>query len=177
MIKNTIIIILLLLLLITFYAYMCLSTNMIDFQKERMVHIIKKETEIKEKERKLLSMGECNDNLHKYKNMIGRITTDISRTSHELINLTKYATQINTSINKDIIHRNNPTRTIPENPIVSIPENPTISGNEMYPDISGGIPSEKVEQEMEHFGVFENFAANIDELDLVIEDEFITALD
>ena len=171
MIKNTIIIILLLLLLITFYAYMCLSTNMMDFQKERMEHIIKKEKEIKEKERKLLSMGECNDNLHKYQNMIGRITTDISRTSYELNNLTKYATQINTSINKDINNRNNPTRITPENPIVSIPE------NEVYPKISGEIPSEKAEQEMEHFGVYENFAANIDELDLPIEDGFITALD
>ena len=166
MIKNTIIIILLLLLLITFYAYMCLSTNMMDFQKERMEHIIKKEKEIKEKERKLLSMGECNDNLHKYQNMIGRITTDISRTSHELNNLTKYATQINTSINKDINNRNNPTRITPENPIV--PENPTviIPENEVSP-----------EKEMEHFGVYENFAANIDELDLPIEDGFITALD
>ena len=175
MIKNTIIIILLLLLLITFYAYMCLSTNMMDFQKERMEHIIKKEKEIKEKERKLLSMGECNDNLHKYKNMIGRITTDISRTSHELNNLTKYATQINTSINKDINNRNNPTRTTPENSIVTIPENPIISENELSPGIE--MSSEKAEQEMEHFGVYENFAANIDELDLPIEDGFITALD
>jgi hypothetical protein len=171
MIKNTIIIILLLLLLITFYAYMCLSTNMMDFKKERMEHIIKKETEIKEKEIKLLSMAECNDNLHKYKNMIGRITTDLTKASDDMNLLSKYATQINSSINKDINNRNNPKQIISEKNIVSNPENPTITITD------NKISPKKEEQEMEHFGVYENFAANIDELDLPIEDGFITALD
>lgn len=167
MIKNTIIIILLLLLLITFYAYICLSTNMIDFQKERMEHIAKKEVYIKQKEQKLLSMTQCNDNLNKYKNMIGKITNDISKTSDDMNNLKKYATQINNSIHNSITtnttHSNKP---IPETSTVIVLDN----------NMSG----EKAEQSKEHFGVFENFnnLDNFDDLlDLPIDDGFLTGLD
>ena len=167
MIKNTIIIILLLLLLITFYAYICLSTNMIGFQKERMEHIAKKEVYIKQKEQKLLSMTQCNDDLNKYKNMIGKITTDISKTSNDINNLKKYATQINNSINNpntaNITHCDKP---ISETSQVIILEDIITSG--------------KMEQSKENFGVYENFN-NLDNsdnlLDLPIDDGFITRLD
>jgi hypothetical protein len=145
MIKNTIIIILLLLLLITFYAYICLSTNMVDFQKERLSHILKKETEITHKEKKLLLTSECNDNLNKYKTMIDKITTDISKTSDDINILTKYASQINNSIKKDIENKTNNRQTTETK-----------------------ISSEKIESEKEHFGNinsinnFDNFEKFLD---------------
>lgn len=94
MIKNTIIVILLLLLLITFYAYMCLSGNMVDFQKERMEYIVKKEAEIKSREHKLLTTEECNNNLNKYKTMINKVSTDLEKVSTDINNLTKYTAQV-----------------------------------------------------------------------------------
>ena len=172
MIKNTIIIILLLLLLITFYAYMCLSSNMMDFQKERMEHIAKKETEIKHKERKLLSIEESNNNLNKYKNMINKITIDISNASNELNVLTKYATQINTGITNDINRLNKSNSTNSQTTII-INDTPSITITPEKPE-----NTEKTEKtEKENFGVEEHFETNIDDLDLPIEDGFITGLD
>lgn len=154
MIKNTIIIILLLLLLITFYAYMCLSSNMMDFQKERMEHIAKKETEIKYKEQKLLSIEESNNNLNKYKNMISKITLDISNASNELNVLTKFATKINTDINNDI-NRSNKSGSTNSQPT-------TTSETHVTPE----------KTEKENFGIEEHFGTNMDYLDLPIEDIF-----
>lgn len=171
MIKNTIIIILLLLLLITFYAYMCLSSNMIDFQKERMGHIVKKEQELKQKEQKLISMAECNDNLNKYKLLVNKITLDLTKTTNEMNLLSKYANQANNSINDDINRLTQPTKAIQlaKNNIT------TVVLNEQE------IPNEKIDHkaqtEKEHFENFENVDGVTDLLDLPIEDGFITALD
>ena len=161
MIKNTIIIILLLLLLITFYAYICLSTNMIDFQKERLANILKKESEIIYKEKKLLLTTECNDNLNKYKNMINKITSDISKTSNELNNLTKYASKINSSIKQDIDKTHQPT------------EKKIESEKEHFYNINSinNINNIDNKNNIDNIENFENF------LDLPIDDGFITGLD
>lgn len=180
MIKNTIIVILLLLLLITFYAYMCLSSNMIDFQKERMTHIVKKEKELKLKEQKLISMTECNENLNKYKLLVNKITSDLAKTTNEMNLLSKYTIQANNSINNDINQLNQQIQ--PTLPTQSSQNNTT---NIVLTEYE--IPSEKLEQmnqsekiDFENFENFENFQ-NINEvsnlLDLPIEDGFLTGLD
>jgi DNA repair exonuclease SbcCD ATPase subunit len=132
---------------------------MMDFQKERMEHIAKKEAEIKHKEQKLLSIEESNNNLNKYKNMINKITSDISNASNELNALTKYATKINTDINNDI---NRLTKSGSTNGPVISPISP-ISPN-------GEMPIAQEKTEKEHFGIQEHFESNIDDLDLPIED-------
>lgn len=166
MIKNTIIIILLLLLLITFYAYICLSSNMIDFQKERMEHIVKKEQELKQKEQKLISMAECNDNLNKYKLLVNKITSDLTKTTNEMNLLSKYANQTNNSINNDINRLIQPTHSA------------TIVLNEQK------IATEKIEniphtekEDYENLENFDNVEHMTNLLDLPIEDGYITALD
>ena len=168
MIKNTIIIILLLLLLITFYAYMCLSSNMIDFQKERMGHIVKKEQELKQKEQKLISMAECNDNLNKYKLLVNKITLDLTNTTNEMNLLSKYANQANNSINNDINRLIQPSQTTKNNTT-------TVVLNEQ--ETSAKQTEHKAEMDKEHFENFENVDRVTDLLDLPIEDGFITALD
>ena len=145
MIKNTIIIILLLLLLITFYAYMCLSSNMIDFQKERMEHIVKKEKELKYKEQKLISTQECNDNLNKYKLLIGKITSDLTKTTNEMNLLSKYANQTNNSINNDIGKLIQPIQSIQ-------PTQQTQNHTAIVASAGQEIPVEKTEKEL-----FENW--------------------
>jgi len=78
MIKNTIIVILIILLIITIYSYICLSSNIMNYEKERMEFILNKEADIKSRESKLLSLTKCNDELLKYKNTINKITTDLT---------------------------------------------------------------------------------------------------
>ena len=150
MIKNTIIVILLLLLLITFYAYMCLSNNMVDFQKERMQHIVKKEAELKLREQNLVSLTECNQNMNKYKNIIHKISNDLTKTTGEFNNVVKYINQINSSIKTDINVLNGTE---------------ALNGAETH-------PKNEVPKKEEHF---ENLEIN-DELDKPIEDGFMTAL-
>jgi hypothetical protein len=85
MIKNTIIVILLLLLIITFYSYVCLSSNMLNYEKERIEFILtkeseikNKESEIKNKESKLIEMVNCNEQLTKYQNTFNKISSDLN---------------------------------------------------------------------------------------------------
>ena len=78
MIKNTIIVILILLLLITIYSYICLSSNILNYEKERMEYILNKEADIKNRESKLQTMSKCNDDLIKYKNVFNKIASNIS---------------------------------------------------------------------------------------------------
>ena len=78
MIKNTIITILVILLIVTIYSYICLSTSMMNYEKERIEFILNKEAEIKSRESKLLTQTKCNDDLLKYKNVINKITSDIT---------------------------------------------------------------------------------------------------
>jgi hypothetical protein len=78
MIKNTIIAILLIVLVITIYSYICLSSNIMNYEKERMEFILNKESDIKNKESKLQTMTKCNDELIKYKNVINKITSDLA---------------------------------------------------------------------------------------------------
>jgi len=167
MIKNTIIVILLLLLLITFYAYMCLSSNMIDFQKERMEHIVKKEKELKHKEQKLVSMQECNDNLNKYKLLINKITSDLTKTTNEMNLLSKYANQANNSINNDIGKSTQPNQANQEGKLPQNQATVVLTENEN--------PVEKFEKD--NFESFDNLEGVTDMLDLPIEDGFLTALD
>ena len=150
MIKNTIIVILLLLLLITFYAYMCLSNNMVDFQKDRLQHIVKKEAEIKLKEQNLVSLTECNQNMNKYKNIIHKISNDLTKTTGEFNNVVKYINQINNSIKIDINELN---------------------GTEALNETEAR-PKNEIPKKEEHF---ENLEIN-DDLDRPIDDGFITAL-
>ena len=78
MIKNTIIAILVILLIVTIYSYICLSTSMLNYEKERMEFILNKEADIKSRESKLLTQTKCNDELLKYKNVINKITADLA---------------------------------------------------------------------------------------------------
>jgi hypothetical protein len=78
MIKNTIITILVILLVVTIYSYICLSSTMMNYEKERIEFILNKEAEIKSRESKLQTMTKCNDDLLKYKNVINKITADIA---------------------------------------------------------------------------------------------------
>jgi len=126
MIKNTIIVILLLLLLITFYAYICLSTNMTDFQKERMEHILKKENELTQKEQKLQTITECNDNMNKYKNIIAKLSTDLTRTVDDFNQIVKFVNQANnntnlgtnTNTNMNSVYSSLTNTSTTENPII-----------------------------------------------------------
>lgn len=102
MIKNTIIVILLLLLIITFYAYLCLSNNMTNFQKERMEYIYKKEADIKQKEQSLVSLTECNNNMNKYKDIIKKVSSDLTKTTEDFGNVVKYINQVNDTIKTDV---------------------------------------------------------------------------
>ena len=149
---------------------MCLSSNMIDFQKERMEHIVKKEKELKQKEEKLLSMAECNDNLNKYKFLVNKITNDLAKTTNEINILSKYVNQVNTSINTSINNDVSKSNQL----IHSNQNNTTIVSSEHETSI------EKIEQEKQHFDIsehFENLNESTDFLDLPIDDKFITGLD
>lgn len=61
MIKITIIIILIFLLLITLYSYYCLSSRMINFERERLEHILQKETAVKTKENEIKVVSDCSN--------------------------------------------------------------------------------------------------------------------
>ena len=150
MIKNTIIVILLLLLLITFYAYMCLSNNMVDFQKERMEFILSKETELKQKEQKLVSLEECNDNMNKYKNIVGRLSTDLTKSVEDFNDIVKFINQTNTTMNSTKNTTMNSTKNNSENPVTKTSETFTVINN-------------MIEN-------FNNLEENNDELDRPIED-------
>jgi hypothetical protein len=80
---------------------MSLSSNMIDFQKERMKYIVIKEADIKKKEEHLLSLQECNNNMEKYKLMLDKLTNGLSKSSDELNVLVKYANSVNNAIKKE----------------------------------------------------------------------------
>ena len=70
MIKNTIIIILILLLVITLYSYYCLSTSMLDYEKDRMEYITKKENELIQREKNINQTLNYKNELDKcYKNI------------------------------------------------------------------------------------------------------------
>ncbi len=147
MIKNTIIVILLILLLITFYAYMCLSNNMVDYQKERMQHIVKKEAELKHREDNLVSLTECNNNMNKYKNVIHKISNDLTKTTDDFNSVVKYINQVNNTIKNDI--------------------------NQLNTEILNEIPKNESHKIEEHF---ENLENHEDALDKPIDDAFVTAL-
>lgn len=61
MIKTTIIIVLILLLSITLYSYYCLSSRMINFERERLEYILQKETEVKIKENEIKVVSDCSN--------------------------------------------------------------------------------------------------------------------
>jgi hypothetical protein len=79
MLKNAIIIILSLLLIIIIYAYVCLSNNMQNYEKERLTYVITKQEEIKKKEDSLIDIISCNNELDKVKNAISQIN-ELSKT-------------------------------------------------------------------------------------------------
>lgn len=148
MIKNTIIVILLLLLLITFYAYMCLSNNMVDFQKERMQYIAKKDAELKSRENNLLSITECNNNMNKYKNIIQKVSSDLTKTTNDFNDVVKYINQVNNTIKNDV--------------------------NQINTEVLNETTKNETSKVEEHF---ENLYNHEDALDKPIDDAFITALD
>jgi hypothetical protein len=79
MFKNAIIVILSILIIIILYAYVCLSNNMQNYEKERLTYIISKEDEIKKKENNLLDVISCNNELDQLKNIISQIN-ELSKT-------------------------------------------------------------------------------------------------
>jgi uncharacterized protein (UPF0333 family) len=89
MIKNTIIVILLLLLIITIYSYVCLSTNIVNYEKERMEFILTKESEVAAKQNILVETVKCNSDLTNYKSSIRKLTTDLNKLSNDLNDLAK----------------------------------------------------------------------------------------
>ncbi len=173
MIKNTIIVILLILLLITFYAYVCLSTNMVDFQKERMQHIVTKEDELKHREENLVSLTECNNNMNKYKKIIHKISDDLTKTTDDFNNVVKYINQVNNTIKNDI-NQVNDTIKNDINQINDIIKNDI---NQLNIEMSNETPKNETSKTEEHFEKFENFENHEDALDKPIDDVFITALD
>ncbi len=106
--KNTIITILIILLLITIYFYYNLSSNMMDYQKERLQYIEKKEKEIKEIENKLGSLNECAKDLENCTNTIDKINDKYSN-MHIGVNTTLTNTQ--NDINNMIIDLKSSTKT------------------------------------------------------------------
>ena len=104
MIKNTIIVILLLLLIITFYAYICLSSNMLDYEKERMQNILNKEVMLKQKEKELVNLKECNDTMNKYKNIINKLSIDLTKSMSNFSEIVNYVneTNNNSKLNNEI---------------------------------------------------------------------------
>ena len=78
MIKIAIIIILILLLVITLYSYYCLSSQMINFEKSRLEHILKKEVEVSEKEKKIKTVTDCSNKNDSYQEAIKNINSIIS---------------------------------------------------------------------------------------------------
>jgi len=130
MIKNTIIVILLLLLLITFYAYICLSNNMTDFQKERLEYVLKKENEITQKEQKLATLAECNENMNKYKNIIGKLSTDLTRTVDDFNQIVKFINQTSKNMNNNSSGINNISST-----------NANTNMNSIYGSLSNSLPN------------------------------------
>ena len=66
MIKNSIIIILILLLLITLYSYYCLSSKMLQYEKDRLETIINKENYVKLQESKIEEITNCNLKLSQF---------------------------------------------------------------------------------------------------------------
>lgn len=163
MIKNTIIVILLLLLLITFYAYMCLSNNMIDFQKERMEHILKKETEIKQKEKNLVTLAECNDNMNKYKNIISKLSTDLTKTVDDFNQIVKFVNQTNNTNNNSL----NPTNNTENHLINSNPMNSKYNILTNYNAETNPMIINYINPEGNNMENFENL--NEDDLDKPIE--------
>ena len=77
MIKITVIIILILLLIITIYSYYCLSSSMIDYEKDRLEYILKKEIELNNLEKKIKIISHCNEKNEKYQEAIKNINNII----------------------------------------------------------------------------------------------------
>jgi hypothetical protein len=75
---------------------------MMDYQKERMEHILQKEKELKDKESKLISLGECNDNMNKYKNIINKLSSDLTKTASNFNEIVNFVNLTNSSIDNDI---------------------------------------------------------------------------
>lgn len=73
MIKNTIIIVLILLLLITLYSYYCLSSRMVNFERERLEYILQKENDIKSKENKIKIVEDCSNKNSQFQNALTEI--------------------------------------------------------------------------------------------------------
>lgn len=74
-----------------------------NFQKKRIEFILNKEKELTKREQNVLSMEDCNDNLNKYKELINKINTDLTKNNDDLNILTKYVQSINLNLNKDLI--------------------------------------------------------------------------
>jgi Tfp pilus assembly protein PilO len=166
MIKNTIIVILLLLLIITFYAYICLSSNMLDYEKERMQNILNKEVMLKQKEKELVNLKECNDTMNKYKNIINKLSIDLTKSMSNFSEIVNYVneTNNNSKLNNEISLPSiiSPLTTTPATttPALTIPVSTKL---EVNTELNNKPEPFTIE-------INENFE-NLDELDKPINDE------
>lgn len=87
MIKTTIIIILILLLFVTLYSYYCLSSRMINFERERLEYILKKDNELKTMEKNIKVISDCSNKNEKYKKAIQNINLIIEKLNFDSENI------------------------------------------------------------------------------------------
>ena len=66
MIKIIIVVILILLLIITIYSYYCLTSRMVNYERERLEYILQKENEVKTKESKVNVVADCSNKNEQY---------------------------------------------------------------------------------------------------------------
>ena len=61
------------------YSYYILSHGMLNYEKQRMIFIVHKEAELKEKESKLVTLELCNNTLDSYKMAVNDIKDSIRK--------------------------------------------------------------------------------------------------
>ncbi len=136
MLKNTIIIILTLLLIITLYSYFCLSNKMLDYEKDRMEFICKKEKEITNKNTILQDCSVCQTELNNYKNSIASIKQAIAE------NISKI-NSMNQSNGSDTGHTNNSISSTSANTnqeMLNLLKNPLIiNGEEVFEETNSNL--------------------------------------
>jgi cobalamin biosynthesis Co2+ chelatase CbiK len=101
---------------------------MTDFQKERLEYVLKKENEISQKEQKLATLAECNENMNKYKNIIGKLSTDLTRTFDDFNQIVKFINQTSKNMNNNSSGINNSSST-------------NANMNSIYSSLSNSLPN------------------------------------
>jgi hypothetical protein len=139
---------------------------MLDYEKERMQNILNKEVMLKQKEKELVNLKECNDTMNKYKNIINKLSIDLTKSMSNFSEIVNYVneTNNNSKLNNEISLPSiiSPLTTTPATttPALTIPVSTKL---EVNTELNNKPEPFTIE-------INENFE-NLDELDKPINDE------